>query len=259
MKKLTVLSDYVDDQDNVIESPTVFDRNITVKIRGSNNRIVVDQAAKIRKLFVVFDCDNGTLIIGPNSRHGVALDVRVGQDATVDIGADVTSTSSCVISAVEGATVCVGDDVMLASENELRADDGHPIFDVATGKRVNPVGDIIIGNHVWLGKQAVVLAGAHIGDGSVIGFRGVVTRAVPNNCIAAGSPARVVRRDIAWERPHLSFVAPPYKPDASYVERSEAYWDYTCGAEADLTNEARQKFIARVLRRFGYAKVDDAR
>src|SRR5699024_5079704 len=115
---------------------------------------------------------------------------------------------------------------------------------------------ILIGNHVWLGKQAVVLAGARIGDGSVIGFRSLVTRAVPNNCIAVGSPVKVVRLDITWERPHLSFVAPPYKPDASAVELSEPYWQLTCDVEADVASAPRRGLIARVLRRFGYAKME---
>lgn len=124
VNELTELFDYVDDRGNVIESPAVFDQNIAVTIRGMNNRIIVDPGARIRKLHLVFDCDNGTLIIGPSEKHGFAFDIRIGQDATVGIGADVTSTSTCIISALEGATVRVGDDVMLASENELRADDG---------------------------------------------------------------------------------------------------------------------------------------
>ena len=51
-----------------------------------------------------------------------------------------------------------------------------------------------IGNNVWLGFESCVLPGVTIGDGSVIGARSVVTEDVPANCIAAGNPARVVRR-----------------------------------------------------------------
>lgn len=80
---------------------------------------------------------------------------------------------------------------------------------------------------MWFGAQAVALAGADVGDGSVIGFRSIVNKKIPNNCIAVGSPAKVVRRNIAWERPHLSFVAPPYKPEASTVTKSEEFWNPT--------------------------------
>lgn len=231
MQTLSTLADYQDERGNVIESPTTFDKNVSVTLRGSNNRIVIDAKARIKKLNLVMDCDNGTLTVGPSSKHGFDMSIRIGQDATVAIGADVTTTSRCIISAVEGATVSIGDDVMIASGNQIRADDAHPIFDVTTGKRVNPVRDIHIGNHVWLAGQAVALAGAHIGDGSVIGFRSLIKGRVPNNCIAAGTPAKVLRRNIAWERPHLSVAAPPYKPDASTVTKSEKYWNLTTESE----------------------------
>lgn len=227
MKKLTVLSDYNDDQGNTISSPTTFSNNIAITIRGNNNRIIVDRGARINRLTVIFDCDNGTVIIGPSRRHGFSMSIQLGEDSTVKIGADVTTTNTCIVNAAEGSSVIFGDDVMIASQNQFRSHDGHPIFDVATGKRVNPSKDIIVGNHVWFGAQAIALAGANIGDGSVIGFGSIVTRRIPNNCIAVGSPARVVRKSIAWERPHLSFVAPPYKPDAGSVVKSEKYWNRT--------------------------------
>ncbi|WP_159611359.1 acyltransferase [Glutamicibacter sp. JC586] len=155
------------------------------------------------------------------------MNIRIGEDATVKIGADLTTTTMFIDSAVEGVTVSFGDDEMIASQNQFRADDGHPIFDVSTGKRVNPAKDFIVGNHVWIGAKATLLGGAKIGDGSVIGFGSIVTKRIPNNVIVVGAPAKVVRQSIAWERLHLSFAAPPYKPDASTVKKSEKYWNKT--------------------------------
>ena len=54
-------------------------------------------------------------------------------------------------------------------------------------------GDIVIGNDVWIGYEAVILAGVTIGDGAIIGTRAVVTKDVPQNTIVAGVPARVMR------------------------------------------------------------------
>lgn len=237
MIELTALRDYEDELGNTISSPTEFAKNITVKFRGENNRVVVDPEAKITRLDLVFDCDNGTLVIGASKKKGFHFNIRVGQDATVRIGRDVTTTGRCLISAVEGVTVSLGDDVMIASGNQIRADDGHAIFDVRSGKRVNPAKDITVGNHVWIGAQATLLAGARIGDGSVIGFGALVNRKIPNNVIAVGSPAKVVRKNIAWERPHLSFHKPPYKPDASSITKTEAYWNYTVDEHEDAATQ----------------------
>ncbi|MGP9816127.1 acyltransferase [Glutamicibacter sp. 363] len=257
MIELTALSSYEDELGNRIESPTVFEKNITIKIRGKNNRVLVDPEAKIGRLDLVFDCDNGTLLIGPSKKKGWQLNIRIGQDATVQIGRDLTTTAKALVSAVEGVTVRFGDDVMIASGNQFRADDGHPIFDVKTGKRINPAKDITVGSHVWIGAQAALLAGASIGDGSVIGYRSLVTGKIPNNVIAAGTPARVLRRNIAWERPHLSFHTPPYKPDASTVTKSQAYWNNTVEAQehAAIAMPQVQRQLPKNLIRRAAAKI----
>lgn len=55
-------------------------------------------------------------------------------------------------------------------------------------------GDIVIGNDVWIGYEAVILAGVTIGDGAVIAARGVVTKDVPPYTIVGGVPAAPIRR-----------------------------------------------------------------
>ena len=54
-------------------------------------------------------------------------------------------------------------------------------------------GDIVIGNDVWIGYEAVIMAGVHIGDGAIIGTRAVVTKDVPPYTIVGGVPARKIR------------------------------------------------------------------
>lgn len=55
-------------------------------------------------------------------------------------------------------------------------------------------GDIIIGNDVWIGYEAVIMAGVHIGDGAIVGTRAVVTKDVPPYTIVGGVPARPIRK-----------------------------------------------------------------
>lgn len=61
-------------------------------------------------------------------------------------------------------------------------------------------GDIIIGNDVWIGYEAVILAGVTIGDGAIIGTRAVVTKDVPPYTIVGGVPARQIRKRFTDDR-----------------------------------------------------------
>lgn len=60
-------------------------------------------------------------------------------------------------------------------------------------------GDIIIGNDVWIGYEALIMSGVTIGDGAIIGARAVVTRDVPPYTIVAGVPAKPIRRRFSDE------------------------------------------------------------
>lgn len=54
-------------------------------------------------------------------------------------------------------------------------------------------GEVVIGNNVWIGDKASVLAGVHIGDNVIVAANAVVTKDVPSNSIVAGVPARVIK------------------------------------------------------------------
>jgi len=53
---------------------------------------------------------------------------------------------------------------------------------------------VTIGNNVWIGGNVTILPGVTIGDNCTIGAGSVVTRDIPDNSVAAGNPARVIRR-----------------------------------------------------------------
>ena len=67
-------------------------------------------------------------------------------------------------------------------------DESMPVTDAWDNK-----GDIVIGNDVWIGYEAVIMAGVHIGDGAIIGTRAVVTKDVPPYTIVGGLPAKKIR------------------------------------------------------------------
>ena len=74
-------------------------------------------------------------------------------------------------------------------------------------------GDIVIGNDVWIGFEAVILAGVKIGDGAIIGTRAVVTKDVPPYSIVGGIPAKLIRKR--------------YSPDIIEQLLSLRWWDWT--------------------------------
>ena len=63
-----------------------------------------------------------------------------------------------------------------------------------TDKAWNNKGNIVIGNDVWIGYEAVILAGVTIGDGAIIGARAVVTKDVPPYTVVGGVPAKPIRK-----------------------------------------------------------------
>lgn len=81
-----------------------------------------------------------------------------------------------------------------------------PIFFEEWGLRVQNIatawdhkGDILIGNDVWIGYEAVIMAGVTVGDGVIIGARAVVTKDVPPYTIVGGVPAKVIRKRFSDE------------------------------------------------------------
>lgn len=69
---------------------------------------------------------------------------------------------------------------------------GLPVEDIP--RAWDNKGDIVVGSDVWIGYEAVILAGVTIGDGAVIGARALVTRDVPPYTIVGGVPARPIRK-----------------------------------------------------------------
>lgn len=55
-------------------------------------------------------------------------------------------------------------------------------------------GEIVIGNNVWIGDKATILAGVKIGDNVIVGANCVVTHDIPSNCAVAGVPAKIIKK-----------------------------------------------------------------
>jgi len=98
----------------------------------------------------------------------------------------------CTISAYQH--VSIGRECIVA-DRVMLIDFDHGVVEVERPIRLQGIykRDVNVGHNVWIGYGACVLRGVTVGDNSVIGTSSVVTKDVPENAVAAGAPARVLR------------------------------------------------------------------
>jgi acetyltransferase-like isoleucine patch superfamily enzyme len=122
--------------------------------------------------------------------HGTKVRAHEGE---VSIGAKTVLGQECTISAYKNVSIgrecIIADRVMMIDFDHGMVEVERPIREQGIYKR-----DVQIGHNVWIGYGACVLRGVTIGNNSVIGTSSVVTRDVPENTVAAGVPARTVRK-----------------------------------------------------------------
>lgn len=223
----TTIASYSDENNNVIETVNKFP-NVKVIFQGKNNRLILSNDTWFSKGVIKFTGNNSIVNVGKNSKKKPhSVNIRIGEDSKILIGNGVTIEKNAALFACEGASITIGDDCMISTNVQFRADDSHPIFNINNDKRLNFSKNITVANHCWIGFGVVVLKGCSIGRGSVIGMGSIVTKNIPNNCIAVGMPARVVKKDIAWERPNLATTLPPYKFCANDVVSNKKFWAKT--------------------------------
>jgi acetyltransferase-like isoleucine patch superfamily enzyme len=166
------------DENVIIIEKGVQLTNLTIHIKGSRNRLVIGENCFIGGYYFSFEDDHGSLMIGRNSSI---------------LGAHIVVSEP-------GSQVSVGEDCLLSFDIDIRSGDSHSILDLQTNKRINQAQNIQIGDHVWISAHVQILKGASIGKGCVIGAGAIVTHRLPNNCVAVGVPARVVRTGVTWLR-----------------------------------------------------------
>ena len=126
------------------------------------------------------------------------LQIYASAGSVVLIGSHVSANGFLGLFAHEPRQIIIGSGCLLAGGVTISVSDAHSILDAKTGERLNRGRDVLVGDHVWLGQDARILKGVRIGNGSVIGSHAIVTRRIPPNSVAAGNPARVVRRGVRW-------------------------------------------------------------
>lgn len=141
----------------------------------------------------------GTIEIGKNNVfgyrpagfHGEILLQSRERKAVIKIGNNCCFSNS--ISVVCCRSIEIGDHFLCGDRVMIVDSDFHGIAPDRNCQESN-YAPVKIGNNVWLGSEVTVLKGVTIGDNAVIGAKSLVTKDIPPNCVAAGIPAKVIRK-----------------------------------------------------------------
>ncbi len=145
---------------------------------------------------------SGILSIGSNNGFGFKKAPRFSKgeiliqarhrESYLEIGSHNIFSNNVSIIATE--KIIIGNDCLIGDRVTIVDSDFHAIDPLFRKKKAGPSKPVNIGNNVWIGTGAMVLKGVVIGDNSVIGAMSLVNKSIPADCIAAGNPARVIRR-----------------------------------------------------------------
>jgi acetyltransferase-like isoleucine patch superfamily enzyme len=117
--------------------------------------------------------------------------------------ASITIGNHCCIGEYNHITACnkitIGDG-LLTGRYVIISDNSHGGFSEEEAS-IEPIhrelkskGEVVIGNNVWLGDKVAILSGVHIGNNVIVAANAVVTKDLPDNSMAAGVPAKVVKK-----------------------------------------------------------------
>ena len=117
--------------------------------------------------------------------------LTIGDDVVFGYGVHVAATNRVHI----GNDVLVGSHVIITDHNHgiyNGAGQSSP-FERPANRLLTSDAETVVEDNVWIGDGAVILPGAHIGMGSIIGANSIVNGTIPRHCMAAGIPARPIK------------------------------------------------------------------
>lgn len=161
-------------------------------------RLFYKGARLIRRPFYMRGKSSFSYGEGLTTGHACRVDLPGGNKKTLIIGKHCEMGDNVHIVAHEG--VVVGDNCLMASKIFI-SDTNHGDYSgdnqsspkIAPNDRKLVTKPVTVGNNVWIGENVCILPGVTIGDGCIIGANSVVNRDIPDNCIAVGAPAKVVK------------------------------------------------------------------
>ena len=173
---------------------------IRKSIRGMSNQIIIGSGTQLDDVFFRIVGNNNRIVFGENCKVRKNSSFWMeGSNIEIIIGNNCTFNHTNHFCAQEDNTkIVLGDGCMFSNNIIIRTSDSHKVLDRETGERLNLPGNVVIGKHVWVAAQVLILKGVEIGDDSIIATKALVSKNIPSGCIAAGVPAKVIKTNITW-------------------------------------------------------------
>ncbi|MGE0613930.1 MAG: DapH/DapD/GlmU-related protein [Hyphomicrobiales bacterium] len=127
-------------------------------------------------------------------RRGVRLNVR--GTGSIRLGRGSVLGKRTVIETYGAADITIGAGCRVGWDCLFLPSDQHLVL--KDGKELPFEDDIVIGDHVWFGTRVVVLKGTRIGSNCVVAAGAICHGEFPENCLIAGAPAKVIKKDVNW-------------------------------------------------------------
>lgn len=169
---------------------------------------------------VIFQAqDGGPVELGEYVNIHRDVVIETGEGGSLKVGPRSRIQAGCQLMAYK-APIHIGRDVGIAQYCAFYPyDHGFAADQTISSQPLQTRGGIVIGDHAWLGVGVTVLSGVRIGKGAVIGAGAVVTHDVPDDAIAVGVPARVIKRRV------------PAGPIPSTTPADPAHPSHACGQD----------------------------
>jgi len=192
-------------KNNRLISKNAILKNVDFDVNGDNNQIEIEDLCLLYGVTFYLRGNNHKIKIGRGcvfSRGGELT--FEDNNCSLTIGDNSTFENVHIALTEPYSEINIGEDCMFAYDIDIRTGDSHSIIDVTTGNRLNFAKSISIGNHVWVATHCIILKGAKVLDNSVVATGSCVTKSFNEECvIIAGSPGKVVKRGITWDRKRM--------------------------------------------------------
>jgi len=219
-----------------------------VTFKGTGNILYIEDPAEFKKCKINFAGDNAVAYISSNVKYQYQFSLTMWSGTAVYLGKD-TNYRAVDINVAERQNVIVGRECLFSTGVCIRTSDVHIIYDATTHKRINMSKSIVIGDHCWVGQNAMVLKGCVMGSGSILGAGAVAAnKIIPSNTIFSGNPARMIKDNIFFTRKSSNDMTEELSKEHEVFERNmfiyehktEAFAEEICKALSETSNPKRK-------------------